>query len=183
MKAIDILVKEHDSILSMIEIIRKIFTGSEDKTAINIGHVEMVVDFIRNFADKYHHLKEEDVLFAEMEKYGMPREGGPIGVMLMEHDEGRAYVRNTIEAIERFKNGDLSALAEMENNLMNYGLLLTNHIHKENHILYPMAEKFLPIDVLKTIGEDFEKANSETIDNEYFDKYLKIAEDLGKIYL
>jgi len=66
---------------------------------------------------------------------------------------------------------------------MNYGLLLTNHIHKENHILYPMAEKFLPIDVLNTMGEDFEKANSETIDNEYFDKYLKIAEDLGKIYL
>ena len=66
MKAIDILVKEHESILKMIEIAQTMLKSSEDKAKINIDHVERIIDFIKNFADKYHHLKEEDVLFMEM---------------------------------------------------------------------------------------------------------------------
>ena len=62
MNAIDILVKEHDSILRMIEVTQRIL-NSKDKTNINLNHVEMIVDFVKKFADKYHHLKEEDVLF------------------------------------------------------------------------------------------------------------------------
>ena len=91
MTAIEILVKEHDSILQMIEITQTIL-NKNDETKVNLQHVEEIIDFVQNFADKYHHLKEEDVLFMELEKHGMPREGGPVGVMLYEHDEGRAYI-------------------------------------------------------------------------------------------
>lgn len=76
MLAIDILVKEHDSILKVIEITQTIL-NTNDKSTVKLDHVEQIIDFIKNFADKYHHLKEEDVLFMEMEKHGMPREGGP----------------------------------------------------------------------------------------------------------
>ena len=100
MIAIEILVKEHESILKMIDVTRSLLV---DKSALNINHVEQIIDFIRNFADKYHHLKEEDVLFMELEKHGMPREGGPVGVMLYEHDEGRAYIKNAIDGISQLK--------------------------------------------------------------------------------
>jgi hypothetical protein len=57
--------------------------------------------FFRNFADRCHHSKEEDELFPKMVEHGIPKEGGPIGVMLMEHDQGRAFVRGMSEAAEQ----------------------------------------------------------------------------------
>lgn len=181
MKAIEILVKEHDSILKMIEI-TTIILKKEDKTEINIDHIENIIDFIKNFADKYHHLKEEDVLFMEMEKYGMPREGGPIGVMLAEHDEGRNYIKLAAQGVAEYKQGNTKALIEIESNLLDFCTLLTNHIGKENSILYPMAERLLPGKILKAMSENFEAANTATTNNEYFDKYLKMVNELSRIY-
>jgi len=182
MTAIEILVKEHDSILQMIEITQTIL-NKNDETKVNLQHVEEIIDFVQNFADKYHHLKEEDVLFMELEKHGMPREGGPVGVMLYEHDEGRAYIKNAIESILHFKKGDNSAFADIRTNLLNYCTLLTNHIAKENNILYPMAERILPGNILETMSLDFVEANLATANNEYHDKYLKMVDELSRVYL
>jgi len=182
MKALEILIEEHDSILKMIEITQKLLVNADKNTVINIGHIEDIIDFIKNFADKYHHMKEEDVLFREMEGYGMPRDGGPIGVMLMEHEEGRRYVKNAAEAIKDYKNGKSDSMLVLKNNLLNYCELLINHIYKENHILYPMAEKMLPEECLNNMGTTFEKTNYSTVNNEYFDKYLKMVEEMNLIY-
>jgi hemerythrin-like domain-containing protein len=183
MKAIEILVNEHVSILKMIEITKTMLNNTDTTSEINIEHVEKVIDFIKNFADKYHHLKEEDILFMEMERHGMPRENGPIGVMLIEHDQGRAYIKQAIEAIDKFKLGDISSLPQIRKNLLNYCSLLTDHIYKEDHILYPMAENFIPENILKTMAEDFEESNTTTMNNEYFDKYLKLVDEFSLIYL
>ena len=182
MLAIDILVKEHDSILKVIEITQTIL-NTNDKSTVKLDHVEQIIDFIKNFADKYHHLKEEDVLFIEMEKHGMPREGGPIAVMLHEHDEGRNYIKHAVEAIGKLKLGDDSAFEQLSKNLLNYCTLLTNHIGKENNILYPMADRLLPADVKSAMTDNFEKTNLTTINNEYHDKYLKMVDELSSIYL
>ncbi|HEY6913606.1 MAG TPA: hemerythrin domain-containing protein [Paludibacter sp.] len=182
MQAIEILVNEHDSILRMIKITQTILEN-EDTDQVNIEDVEQIIDFIKNFADKYHHLKEEDVLFMEMENYGMSRENGPIGVMLHEHDEGRNFIKQAVEGIEKYKLGNDSSFDQIKYGLLNYCILLTNHIGKENSILYPMAERLLPDAVKEAMAENFEETNSTTVDNEYFDKYLKMVDELSDIYL
>lgn len=182
MKAIEILVDEHDYILKIIEISEKIL-NTDDYLTVNISHVESIVDFIKNFADKYHHLKEEDILFIEMEKFGMPRQGGPIGVMLHEHDEGRDYVKNAEVGIELFKQGDIGAFVQIQENLLNYGALLTQHIGKENNILYPMAERLLPDHIGDDMTNQFELINVNTPQNEYHDKYIKMVDEFSRIYL
>ena len=63
------------------------------------------MEFIATFADHNHHGKEEDILFPAMEKAGFPRDGGPVGVMLMEHTQGREYVGAMRLAVARLKNG------------------------------------------------------------------------------
>lgn len=181
MKAIEILVGEHDSILKMIEVTRTILNTDDER--INLEHIEQIVDFIKNFADKYHHLKEEDILFLEMEKYGMSREVGPIAMMLHEHNEGRNYIKLAGENIEKFKNGERSAFEQIKYNLLNYCDLLTNHIAKENNILYPMSERILPANVQASMSEIFDRTNASTVNNEYFDKYLKLVNQLSVIYL
>lgn len=182
MQAIKILVDEHDSILKMIKVTETILSN-EDVAHVNIGHVEKIIDFIKNFADKYHHLKEEDVLFMEMEKYGMSRQGGPIAVMLSDHNQGRSYISLASEAVDKIKQGDQSAFGQLKENLLNYCRLLTLHIAKENNILYPMAERILPATVGTEMAASFEKTNASTAGNEYFDKYLKLVDELSVIYL
>ena len=182
MKAIDILVDEHDYILRMIEIAERILQ-TDDYTTVDINHVEKIVDFIKNFADKYHHLKEEDILFIEMEKFGMSREGGPIGMMVHEHNIGRDYIKHAEVGLELFKQGDIGAFAQIQENLLNYGELLTQHIGKENNILYPMAERMLPDNVDDDMTNQFELINVNTPENEYHDKYLKMVDELSEIYL
>ncbi len=182
MKAIEILVDEHDYILKMIEVAEKILQ-TDDYTTVNINHVEKIVDFIKNFADKYHHLKEEDILFMEMEKFGMPRDGGPIGMMLHEHNLGRDYIKSAEVGIELFKQGDIGAFIQIQENLLNYGTLLTQHIGKENNILYPMAERMLPGGIGDDMTSQFEQINVNTPNNEYHDKYIKMVEELSGIYL
>jgi hemerythrin-like domain-containing protein len=65
----------------------------------SLGDWKKALDFIRHFADECHHFKEEQVLFPAMEEHGIPKEGGPIGMMLIEHEEGRGYVRDMAAAI------------------------------------------------------------------------------------
>lgn len=182
MEAVEILVKEHDSILKVIEITETIL-NTANKATVNLNHVEQIIDFIKNFADKYHHLKEEDVLFVEMVNHGMSSEGGPIAVMLSDHNTGRNYVKQAVDAIAKYKAGDDATFELIQENLLNYCELLTAHIYKENNILYPMAEQVVPTTVLAKMSEDFRRANQTTIDNEYYDKYLKMLDELASIYL
>ncbi len=182
MSAIQMLVNEHEKILKMIEV-SKVILSNNGPAEIDINDLESVIDFIQNFADKYHHMKEEDELFLEMSKRGMPVNGGPIGVMLHEHDLGRSYVKHTIDAITQYKSGNLQAMDIIRENLLNYGELLTSHIYKENNILYPMAENVLPADILDAMSKSFDQKNNSNSDNEYFDKYIRMAKEMSDKYL
>jgi hemerythrin-like domain-containing protein len=182
MNAIQILVSEHDQILTMIRIVETILS-SDDEGALPVDDLHSLIDFIRNFADKYHHLKEEDVLFAEMGNYGMSHDSGPIAVMLHEHNQGRDYIRKASESLALYEAGDVTAVADIRFNLLSYAELLTNHIQKENRILYPMAEKLLPVQVIDTMTQNFVLANATTLNNEYNEKYLKMVTKLSLKYL
>ena len=90
--------EEHQGITLMLKILEKVCAKMEAQGKVNPDHLERIVEFFRIFADKCHHGKEEDLLFPEMEKAGIPREKGPIGVMLAEHSQGRGFVQGMAEA-------------------------------------------------------------------------------------
>jgi hemerythrin-like domain-containing protein len=98
MKPTEALKKEHQAIKLMLKILDKVCDKLEAKKAVNQEDLNSIVEFIRTFADKCHHGKEEQRLFPMMEKYGIPREGGPIGVMIEEHKLGRNYIKNMVLA-------------------------------------------------------------------------------------
>ena len=87
------LKEEHQGILLMLRILEKVAAKLGAKGKLDLKHLERIVEFFRVFVDKCHHGKEEDLLFPEMEKAGVPKEQGPIGVMLAEHQQGRGYIR------------------------------------------------------------------------------------------
>jgi hemerythrin-like domain-containing protein len=87
------LVNEHRLILRMITLLERNAAKTADGASSNWQFYIDGVDFIRSYADRFHHAKEEDILFEALVKNGMPRENSPIAAMLMEHDQGRAFVK------------------------------------------------------------------------------------------
>jgi hemerythrin-like domain-containing protein len=136
--------------------------------------------FIQNFADGCHHRKEEGVLFIAMNNSGVPAQGGPIGVMLAEHEQGRAFTRAMKDAAQKWEAGDLSAQAAVVQNALGYVALLRQHIQKEDNILFPMADRVIPTDRQEKVAADFEHIEHEETGEGVHEKYLALAEVLEK---
>jgi len=113
--------------------------------------------FFSQFADKCHHAKEEDLFFPLLKERGIPEEGGPIGVMLNEHVQGRDCVRRMREASEKDEfDGAMFATAAKE-----FIPLLRQHIFKENNILFKMAENVLIEADDEVMAEKFTEVEQE----------------------
>lgn len=177
------LKEEHEGILLMLNILEKVSSRLESRERVDQDHPEKIVEFFRIFADKCHHGKEEDLLFPEMEKAGVPKERGPIGVMLTEHDQGRGHVRGMAEAALRLKAGDLGAGPEFSGHARKYIALLRQHIEKENNILFPMGDRVLSPKKQDELLEAFEKLEKEKIGEGTHEVFHRLLRDLQEIYL
>jgi hemerythrin-like domain-containing protein len=131
--------EEHQLILRVLDVLQKLIEQGE-AGEWDIDAVEECVTFFRLFADACHHGKEEDLLFPEMETRGMPRDSGPIAVMLFEHKQGRELVGQMAEALEGARSGELASIAKLENAARAYLQLLRGHIYKEDNVLFNMAD-------------------------------------------
>lgn len=138
------------------------------------------LDFIRGFADGCHHFKEEKVLFPALEAHGIPTDGGPIGMMLLEHEEGRAYVRAMFDALSEIEAGDQSGQAALFQNAKHYLRLLREHIQKEDDILFRMANEVIPQDEQRQLLRRFEEHEAEEMGADAHEKYLNIANELER---
>lgn len=182
MKPAEILMQEHRVIEIALSCLEAMVEKADTDNRLEHEPAEQIIDLIRNFADRCHHGKEEDRLFPAMVAKGMPSEGGPIGVMLMEHDMGREFVRQMAENIESASNGDAVSLQEFTLAAHGYINLLRAHIQKEDRILFPMADRFLNENDQKKLLAEFERVESDHIGTGTHERYLKIAETLAAKY-
>ena len=143
MTVIEELKAEHQAVLLTIRILEQIASKLEAGQAIDLRHLDQILEFLQVFVDKCHHGKEEKVLFPAMEEAGLQQEGGPIGVMLYEHEQGRSLVQGLKIGEDGYRVGKIDAIAEIIENARKYGGLLVAHIGKENDVLYVMAERIL----------------------------------------
>jgi hemerythrin-like domain-containing protein len=183
MKATELLIQEHELIKQCLRIINIVCDKLESGEQVDSLHLEKIVTFIRNFADKYHHSKEEDILFDEMCKIGFSKESGPISVMLSEHDMGRKLVKEINNALELYQDGDKNATAVIVEMAQKYSTLLDQHIDKENKVLYPMADARLSQEQQKSMLEEFEKFEQQNLRPDKPEEFHKILNDLSAIYL
>jgi hemerythrin-like domain-containing protein len=147
----DVLRDEHRVILEALHLLEQ----ATDRLGAGTGPPEtwwaQMLDWLRVFADRNHHAKEEQALFPAMVKAGVPDEGGPVGTMLAEHDDGRALVR-------AMAGPDPAARAAAARR---YVALLRQHIDKENDVLFPMADAVLEPSALDGVARAFEGMEAE----------------------
>jgi hemerythrin-like domain-containing protein len=183
MKATQQLKDEHEGIKLMLNIMEVICNDLEKGKDLNMDHFEKILDFIKGFADKCHHGKEEDILFPDLINHGLPKEGGPISVMLYEHQLGRDHIRRLSNAFNELKNGNKRSVSDIISSSRNYIELLRNHIEKENNILFMMADRVLNEKEQAGIFEEFEKLEIEKIGAGKHEEYHKILKELKNTYL
>lgn len=169
-----VMVDEHKLILRMIALVENNTALLEQGKFRNWQFYIDAVDFIRNYADRFHHAKEEDVLFVELIKNGMPEKQSPIEAMHMEHDQGRAHVRAIEEAAQKALDGEIGQATVIIENAKGYAALLRGHIEKEDDILYPLAERVLPEEVRARMLDAYARAEQKTPELEK--KYVRLVE-------
>ena len=174
-KPTEILSDEH-------RVIERVLDALQRLTAVPVNpsleQWRKALEFFRHFADQCHHFKEEKVLFPALEEHGIPREGGPIGMMLAEHEEGRGHVRSMIDAMEQVAQGNGAARTTLLDHARAYVTLLREHIQKEDDILFRMADEVIPEDEQRRILKDFENHEAEEMGAGAHEKYLGIAREL-----
>lgn len=144
------LVDEHTVIKRLLAIIPGLVESLDMETERGRQVVRDSVDFIRSYADKYHHAKEEDILFGYFDE-----NQAIIKTMRLDHETGRAHVRAILSALDE---NDKEVIAEHMNA---YRELLTEHIAKEDGILFPRMDRNL---TMTQVGELFAKFNEKDRD-------------------
>ena len=160
MKATDILMQEHRAIERALNILDIAAKKLEEGETIPAGLIGDTMQFIRLFADRCHHGKEEGFLFPALERSGLPKESGPLAVMQTDHDEGRALVRSMGEGLRQIEAGNAGAVPRFCRDSRDFSSLLRAHIMKEDHVLFVMADMRLPDAEKDKLTEDFMAAEA-----------------------
>jgi hemerythrin-like domain-containing protein len=177
------LINEHKAIKVMLSIMSKIAENIMTNKGLDIIDVEKIVDFLKTFADKCHHGKEETALFPALILAGVPKENGPIGVMLYEHTIGRSYIKEISTGIENYKTDYGNSSEIIATSFTNYVNLLQNHIQKEENVLFPMANKVLSEQKQNGIFKQFENIEEEVIGHGVHEQYHDLLKQLKSKYI
>jgi hemerythrin-like domain-containing protein len=177
-KAVQVLVDEHEVILSVLDAVEAVAAGRNGEVAFPRSFYEQAFDFFATFADRCHHAKEEGHLFPLLESRGIARQGGPIGCMLREHDEGRAHVAAVRSALPAAAAGDVPACEAVRREALAYTALLRDHIHKENQVLFLLGDQFMTGGDKEALWHKFQCAEHSTLPAGAHEKYLALAGEL-----
>jgi hemerythrin-like domain-containing protein len=178
MEAIETLMSEHRVIERGLDALDAFAEEALRGAADDRKELGRFVAFIREFADACHHGKEEDILFKAMVEAGFPSQGGPIAVMLHEHDVGRAHVKRLADLAAQaapWSTQDREALAEAAHG---YASLLRAHIQKEDNVLYPMAEQHLPPPLMERVDQACARYEEERTGSGEHERLHRLAEEL-----
>jgi len=171
---------EHSGIIAMLDVMKKVATRLKNREEVKKEHLEKIVEFLSNFADKCHHGKEEGILFPEVVKNVSNL--FMVNELLGEHKTGRDYIRGIAESLKYYDTGSPDAY-HIATNMEGYIFLLTEHIKKESKSLFPIVDKQIPDKVQLQIEEQFEKLERDVIGKGKHEEYHGWLKYLKEIYL
>lgn len=175
MLAVGLLMKEHRVIERMIKLMKEELQNIEERKEADVIFIDKTLDFIRSYADKCHHGKEEDILFKDLQNKSLSAEHQKIlDELIEEHIYARKTTKGLAEAKEIYAKGSKEALAEIENLIRVLVELYPKHIEKEDkHFFLPVMDYFSKKEQSAMLGEfqDFDR-------NLIHEKYKTIVKDI-----
>jgi hemerythrin-like domain-containing protein len=177
MQARGLLMVEHRLIERMILIIRDALAQIESKHEVDPVFVDTAVDFIRMYADRTHHGKEENILFRDLSKRPLSTEDRRVmNELIEEHIFGRKTTGGLVEANARYRTGDESALATITSGLRTLVEFYPKHIEKEDKVFFPASRAYFTEMEDQAMLAEFWEFDRKMI----HEKYKSVVEDLKK---
>ena len=169
------LMIEHRLIERMLAVIKSVLGEIQSKHAIDPVFVDKAVDFIRVYADRTHHGKEEDILFRELDKKPLSAEDRrAMKELVEEHVVGRKATQALVDANNRYRNGDETALADIVDKLKILIEFYPKHIEKEDKVFFPSARNYFTDEEDQAMLAEFREFDLKMI----HEKYKSLVEGL-----
>ena len=171
--------RDHDLIEKVIKAMESTIQLLNDGKQIPESILLPVIDFSKNFTDVCHHSKEENSLFPALEQAGMPRNMGPIAMMLMDHERSREIGKDMENSAKNYISSGNSI--KLISDMQQYVEHITEHLWKENNRLFMMAEARLQYVSKKVDNElnEIEESKLKEI-GKTREHYEQLAETLTK---
>ncbi len=172
------LENDHVQILRLIDAMEQAIENIEP----DIKNLQIMVDLIKNYADGYHHAKEENLFFPLMSKYGYSPEHGPVAVMLHEHGLGRNFVKGMTDNLKNYQHGNKATWNLIYKNMRAYIELLRGHIAKENTILFKMANNAFSVEDHNTLLQQFKQIETRGLQGGTVKDFMDQINSLSENY-
>jgi hemerythrin-like domain-containing protein len=170
---VDELTREHQTILLVLGAMERELRPLQDGAPIRRVFWGSVLEFLEHYADRCHHGKEEQLLFLELERAGVPAEHGPTACMRKEHELGRTGRRRMVEAVQDGRGAELARAAG------GYVELLREHIGKEDQVLFPMAKSVLDQAAVERLRRGFAAVEQRDLGVGSHALYEQLARELA----
>ncbi len=176
-RPVETLEAEHRVIQRVVAGIVVLASQLEAGDEVDPGLLDRIVEFLRTFADRCHHAKEEVWFFPALVRRGVPSHGCPIGGLTMEHQKGRQMVNEFEGAIQSWRRQEAASRENLVTTLRALATFYPSHIWKEDYLLFPLAAKFLTLEDQSQLAEEFAKVENE-IGNEVRVHMERLADEL-----
>ena len=155
--------KEHDNLREFTNTLEALAITFMESNEISFGEFYNAIEYIKDYADKKHHQKEEEILFKGLLETGDELVNNIINhAMIVEHNLARMYVWELENAIRQYEEeASVKLKLSIITNTMSYVYLLRKHIDKENNVLYPYGEKLLSAEDIENMdikAKEFDKS-------------------------
>jgi hemerythrin-like domain-containing protein len=168
---------EHRLIMRMITLVDQEVKRVEKSNIVDQSFVDRTVDFLRSYADRTHHGKEENILFRDLAKKKLSDIDTRImNELIQEHSAGRAITATLVAAAETCRNGDASGLPVIKECLRQFVDFYPRHIEKEDKMFFPSSMSYFTESEQKAMLDEFKNFDAKLI----HDAYLGVVETLEK---
>ncbi|MEE4310246.1 MAG: hemerythrin domain-containing protein [candidate division KSB1 bacterium] len=172
------LMIEHRLIEKMIGIIRGQIDSIEESHRVDPLLIDTIVDFVRTYADRTHHGKEEDILFKKLDNKNLSASDKRIMEELIEeHKYGREIVAELVDANLRYVQGDEESISDIISKLKALADFYPDHIKKEDDVFFPDTEKYFTEGELNHMLDDFWEFDRKMI----HEKYQNVVDQTSKL--
>jgi hypothetical protein len=171
----DFLIAEHELIERAMAVLK---SNLEELPAGDHLQIGRALDFLMEFGDKIHNRKEEEFLFPLMQARGIPSQGGPLGVMLMEHQAERQLLQQMSAGLAGLGKVAPEVISKFRREGLEYLKIRAEHIWKENDILYPMARQVMREGDAEKLLEECRKINLEAYGPEAWEKFTTMVAEV-----
>lgn len=180
MEPIQILTNEHGLIRQFLDNLAMAGEHIENGRRPSTAFFEKALEFATTFSDSYHHFKEEHVLFVRLAQKRQGEIDAQLDALRQQHERGRELVATIKRSLDGYAAHDPGKTADLLESMAAYTSLLRHHIHIEDHVFYPMAERTLSGDDLAQISQEF-VAQREKHGGDVFERCHKLVVDMGSI--